>query len=111
MVTLIGCDEEHGPQVYKIDPAGQAQGYRAVAAGSKEQEASTALEKHWKKNQGQWNNQETVTTAIKTLQTVISTDFKSNEIEVAYASVANPRFVKLNENEIDAILTKMHDQV
>ena len=50
MVTLIGCDEEHGPQVYKIDPAGQAQGYRAVAAGSKEQEASTALEKHWKKN-------------------------------------------------------------
>ncbi len=41
MVTLVGCDEEHGPQVYKIDPSGSAIGYKAVATGSKEQEATT----------------------------------------------------------------------
>ena len=64
-----------------------------------------------KKEVGLWNKDETVSTAIKTLQTVISTDFKSNEIEVAYSSVMNPRFVKLSEQEIDAILTKMHDTV
>ena len=64
-----------------------------------------------KKEAGLWNKDETVSTAIKTLQTVISTDFKSNEIEVAYSSVMNPRFVKLSEQEIDAILTKMHDTV
>ncbi len=67
IVTLVGCDEEHGPQVYKVDPAGQSLGYRAIATGSKEQEAVTALEKQWKKNEGQWNSTETVMTAIKTL--------------------------------------------
>ena len=39
--TLVGCDEEFGPQVYKIDPSGQAIGFKATAAGTKEQEAMT----------------------------------------------------------------------
>ena len=87
MVTLVGCDEEHGPQVYKVDPFGQSIGYKAIATGSKEQEAVTQLEKHYKKVNGNWNAQEAVVTAIKTLQQVISTDFKANEIEVGFASV------------------------
>ena len=37
MITLVGCDEEFGPQVYKIDPSGSAIGYKAVATGTKEQ--------------------------------------------------------------------------
>ncbi len=41
MVTLVGCDLEKGPQVYRIDPSGQSVGYRAVATGQKEQEAVT----------------------------------------------------------------------
>ena len=49
-VTLAGCDEEHGPQIYKVDPAGQSLGYRAIATGAKDQEAVTQLEKAWKKN-------------------------------------------------------------
>jgi len=32
----LGCDEEFGPQVFKVDPAGTSLGYKAVAAGSKE---------------------------------------------------------------------------
>ena len=36
MVTLVGCDEEFGPQVYKIDPSGQFIGYKAIATGTKE---------------------------------------------------------------------------
>ena len=36
MITLVGCDEEYGPQVYKIDPSGSAIGYKALATGSKE---------------------------------------------------------------------------
>ncbi len=55
MTTLIGCDEEFGPQLYKIDPSGQSIGFKATAAGSKEQEALTQLEKHFKKNEGQWS--------------------------------------------------------
>ena len=50
-------------------------------------------------------------TAIRTLQTVISADFKASEIEVGFASVANPRFRKLPDNEVDDILTQMADQI
>jgi 20S proteasome subunit alpha 1 len=104
MTTLVGCDEEFGPQLYKIDPSGQSTGFKATASGSKEQEAVTQLEKHFKKNDGQWSTQETAETAIRVLQTVISTDFKANEIEVGFATVDHPRFRKLTEEEIDAIL-------
>ena len=97
MVTLVGCDEEFGPQVYKIDPSGQSTGYKATASGSKEQEANTQLEKHFKKNEGRWNSRETVEVAIQTLQQVISSDFKANEIEVGFATTAQPRFRKMTE--------------
>ena len=72
MVTLVGCDEDNGPQVYKIDPSGQNVGYKAIATGTKEQEDITHLEKAWKKNEGNWSPIEAVITAIRTLFTVIS---------------------------------------
>ena len=48
--------------------------------------------------------QETAETAIRVLQSVISTDFKSNEIEVGFSSVDQPKFRKLTEEEIESIL-------
>ena len=109
MVTLVGCDEEFGPQCYKIDPSGSAVGYKATATGSKEQAAVTQLEKQYKKNEGDWNSKETVETAIKVLQAVISSDFKAEEIEVGFASVDKPRFRKLSVQEIDQVLNDMND--
>ena len=35
-VTIVGCDEEFGPQCYRVDPSGQNIGFKAVAMGSKE---------------------------------------------------------------------------
>ena len=87
MTTLVGCDEEFGPQIYKIDPSGQSIGFKATAAGSKEQEALTQLEKHFKKHEGGLSAQETAETAIRVLQSVISTDFKASEIEDGYSTV------------------------
>jgi 20S proteasome subunit alpha 1 len=55
IVTLVSCDLERGPQVYKVDPSGQAVGYKAVAAGAKDQEAVTQLEKQFKKTEGNWD--------------------------------------------------------
>ena len=46
---LIGMDEEFGPQVFKVDPAGFYVGYKATAAGAKQQEALNHLEKKLKK--------------------------------------------------------------
>ena len=66
-VTLISCDEEFGPQCYRIDPSGQSIGFKAVASGTKEQEAMTQLEKQYKKNQGDWDSRQTVETAITVL--------------------------------------------
>jgi len=108
-VTLIGCDEEFGPQLFKVDPAGNCIGYKATAAGSKEAEANSTLEKLYKKNDGQWNQQETIEAAIKTLSSITSSDFKASEIEIGFCSVDKPMFRKLKESEIDYVLTEMAD--
>ena len=109
MISLVGCDEEFGPQVYRIDPSGSAIGYKALATGSKEQEATTQLERAFRRNEGQWDAKQSVETAIKTLSTVVSSDFRANEIEVAVATVGQPLFRKLNEQEIEQILNDMAD--
>ena len=109
MITLVGCDEEFGPQVYKIDPSGSAIGYKALATGSKEQEATTQLERAFKKNNGDWNTKQSVEVAVKTLSTVVSSDFRANEIEVGIATVDQPLFRKLSEQEIDQVLNEMAD--
>lgn len=110
--TLVGCDEEQGPSVYKVDPAGGVVGFKATATGSKEQEANTQLEKHLRKTEeANWSSKETVQLAIQTLQTVISSDFKANEIEIGMSTVENPSFKKLTEAEIDAHLTELADKL
>lgn len=46
VVTLLcGMDEEQGPLLFKVDPAGYFAGYKAAAVGAKEVEATNALEK------------------------------------------------------------------
>lgn len=39
-MTLIGIDEESGPQCFQIDPAGYFVGYKAVSSGQKQTEAT-----------------------------------------------------------------------
>jgi 20S proteasome subunit alpha 1 len=108
--TIVGYDEEFGPQVYRIDPSGQAVGFRSVSTGSKEQEAMTQLEKHWKKNEGNLDSRQTVETAIQVLQTVVSSDFKSSEIEIGISTAAHPQFRKLTEQEIEGFLNDLADK-
>ena len=45
IMTLISFDEESGPCLYQIDPAGYYRGYRAISAGVKKTEANNLLEK------------------------------------------------------------------
>jgi len=43
------------------------------------------------------------------LQAVVNSDFKSNDIEVGFASVENPLFRKLKQSEIESVLADMQD--
>lgn len=39
-MILIGPDDERGPQIFQLDPAGFFTGYKATAAGQKQTEAN-----------------------------------------------------------------------
>lgn len=57
-MILIGQDPEHGPQIFKLDPAGYFVGFHATAAGQKQQEAMNFLEKKWKRLEGSAGGEE-----------------------------------------------------
>lgn len=99
---LAAIDDEKGPQLYKVDPAGHYFPYFACAAGAKETEAVNFLEK--KEDFQNMTKDQTIQCAIGALQTVLNTDFKTAEIEVMTLT-GTGRAVTLSEDEIDAALT------
>merc|ERR1712179_6949 len=111
-MILIAYDEElGGPVVYKSDPAGYYSAFRACSVGVKQNEATSFLEKKYKKKKfEEMNKDETIEMAINTLSSVLSADFKSSEIEVAYVSKDNPAFTLLTEDEIDKHLTAIAEK-
>ena len=58
-MIVIGIDEENGAQVYKCDPAGYYCGFKATAAGVKQTEATSFLEKKVKKKHD-WTFEQTI---------------------------------------------------
>ena len=110
MTTIVGCDEEFGPQCFRIDPSGQSIGFRAVSTGTKEQEAMSQLEKQFKKTNGDWDSKQTLETAVTVLQAVTSSDFKASDIEIGYSTIEKPKFKKLTEAEIETLLNEMADK-
>ncbi|KAG0606725.1 hypothetical protein M758_9G163200 [Ceratodon purpureus] len=106
---FIGMDDEHGPRLYKCDPAGHFVGYKATSSGAKEQEAVNILDKKIKNNP-QLSYDETVQTAICALQSILLEDFKPTEIEVGVVSRNDPHFRVLTTEEIDDHLTSISER-
>jgi len=102
-MTLISVDDEFGPMLFKTDPAGYYVGSKATASGPKQQEALNHMEKKLKGKDyaaGDWK--EVVELGIQALGSVLSVDFKKNEVEVGVAGMdGNSKFVKLSEEQID----------
>ena len=102
-----GIDEEQGPLLYKIDPAGHYYGYRACASGVKEQEAINHMEKQFRQKPDldkTMSETETVKLAVSTLQAVVGQEFKATDIEVGIVTKAQPKFRTLTVAEIEGYL-------
>ncbi|CAG8451974.1 8799_t:CDS:2 [Ambispora leptoticha] len=108
-MILIGYDDERGPQLFKSDPAGFYCGFKATAAGAKQQEALNHLEKKLKKDPA-LNTDDSIELAINTLSTVLSADFKATEIEIGLVTSDNPKFRTLSESEIDYHLQRINEK-
>mmetsp|Transcript_10018 Transcript_10018/g.14172 ORF Transcript_10018/g.14172 Transcript_10018/m.14172 type:complete len:247 (-) Transcript_10018:220-960(-) len=108
LMLLVGVDEEHGPQVFKVDCAGHYLPYRAAAIGVKEQEAANFLEKKVL-DYPNYDSDQTVRTAIMCLGHVLGSDFRGTEIEVAYVEGVNGKFHTLTEDEIESHLNAIAD--
>lgn len=108
VMLLIGVDDEKGAQVFKVDPAGHFLPYKAVATGKFEPEAMNFLEKRAGELAALDENG-TLEMAISTMQHILSTDFKSSEIEVAVVS-AGKRFRVLGDAEVEERLNAIADK-
>eukprot|EP01025_Chloroclados_australasicus_P042354 TRINITY_DN45061_c1_g1_i1.p1 TRINITY_DN45061_c1_g1~~TRINITY_DN45061_c1_g1_i1.p1 ORF type:complete len:244 (+),score=31.10 TRINITY_DN45061_c1_g1_i1:142-873(+) len=109
MPILIGIDEERGPQLFKVDPAGYFVGFKACAAGAKDTEAATFLEKKIKSGLPSGFDS-TVQTAISALQNVVAEDFKSSDIQVGVVTTSDTKFRLLSNAEVDAALTAISER-
>jgi len=103
-ICILGAvDDEKGPQLFKVDPAGHYFPYFATAAGAKESEATNFLEKKIDELPT-YDADQTVRYAIAALQSVLSADFKSTEIQALVIQGTN-RATFLTEEQIDNHLT------
>ena len=113
-MTLIAVDDEFGPMVYKTDPAGYYASHLAIGAGPKMQEVNNWMEKRISNNSDNdqkqvkdLSNSELIEVAITALSSVLSVDFKKNEIEIgivekkADQGFGSGLFRMLTEDEID----------
>lgn len=99
-MIVIGIDEEYGPQVYKCDPAGYYCGFKATAAGVKQTEATSFLEKKVKKKLD-WTFEQTVEVRHTNKQTDRGSRTKTDT--VLAASDFMSMFFKLSDLSLTSV--------
>lgn len=108
VILLIGAEDEKGAAVFKVDPSGHYLPYKAAATGKFEPEAMNFLEKRVTEL-STLDEEATVEMAITAMQHVLSSDFKSTEIEVGVISVGK-RFRVLGESELEERLNAISER-
>lgn len=108
-MMLIAADKENGPCVYKTDPAGYYLGFRAFSVGAKGVEANNFLEKQLKKK-SEYTKDEAIQLALNAFSSVLSTNLKPSEYEVAVVTVDDPTFKILTPDEIEHQLNLINER-
>ena len=93
--------------LFKVDPSGTTNGYKATACGVKEVEAQSTLEK---KFQNFETTKELSEFVIGTLQAVVGVDFEPNEIEVAIVTKENTKYRLMENDELRVILASVAEK-
>jgi len=110
-MTLFSIDEEDGPQLYTVDPAGYYVGHFAVAVGQKEVESTNFLEKRLKENPtSNLKYEDTIQIAISTLQYVLSSEIKSSEVEVAVVRTDKRKMKILKDKKVEKFLKNISEK-
>jgi len=115
---LMSVDDERGGQLYRIDAAGLAMGWKACATGPKHQEALNCLEKlTWLEDDTSKNpvsekvdSNRTIRGALDCLQRVLEQDLKPTDVEVAIVE-GNGGYRMLTAQEIDDHMTAIHEDL
>jgi len=108
-LMFIAIDPEQGPLLYKSDPAGYYIGYRATAAGAKEEDGNNWLENKFKKKPV-LDQKQTIQLALNCVQSILATELKKTDIEVGIVSLENPKFRRLTEDQIEEHLTEISER-
>ncbi|KAK0404584.1 hypothetical protein QR680_017524 [Steinernema hermaphroditum] len=108
-MILISYDDEDGPQVFRVDPAGYYRGMRGVSVGVKQQPANSFLEKRLKKKLD-YDHNETIQLALESLQAALGIDVKAPEVEVVVVSKSDKSFRKLTSDDVDAHLNAIAER-
>jgi len=112
VALLVGIDQQDSgvwsPIVYKVDCAGHYLPYQAAASGPKEQEAVNFLEKRVE-DMLDYTSDQAVRCAITCLGSVLGSDFRGSELQIAVITTETMKFQTLTEAEIEAHLNAIAD--
>merc|ERR1712178_375725 len=113
-MIMIGMDvegERRISQMFKCDPAGYYVGYKATAAGQKEQEAINFLEKRYKADPNpSLSYDDTVQLALACMQNVLGSDLKAGDVEACIVRAEALKFTRLTNDEVEAHLTALAER-
>ncbi|CAI2354633.1 unnamed protein product [Caenorhabditis sp. 36 PRJEB53466] len=105
-LIFISYDDEKGPEVFRVDPAGYFRGMRAVSVGVKQGQATTFLEKKIKKKT-EWASADTIELAIDAVQTALGVDVRAKDLEVLVVTKDKTSCTKLTAEQIEQHLSQI----
>jgi len=108
-MLLISYDDEDGPKIYRVDPAGYYKGIRGIGVGVKQQGANSFLEKKLKKRTD-YTQEETIQLSLEALQTALGNDIKSTEVEVITVRKGQAGVRHLSADEIEQHLNTIAER-